>query len=222
MATALTELGVTDTTVDGGHGQGPWPNDSFGYNACNAGHLPRVAFSARPGGPPRPDREPVRHLVHGLRHAPPGARAGAYAVAATAWGAFRLPREETSSACSSRAVAATTFSTATRRSTRSSWQGACDDHGPGGPGAGVQGSAEIVVDDPAALFLLLGTSGTCSGRGSRAWSRRRRIPEHRRRVLRDMSSRIQRLRSPSGDQVCGPAARPATSSSDPYPAGTAR
>jgi oligopeptide transport system substrate-binding protein len=45
MATALTELGVTDTNADGavtGADLGPM---RFGYN-CNAGHLPRVAFLA--------------------------------------------------------------------------------------------------------------------------------------------------------------------------------
>jgi oligopeptide transport system substrate-binding protein len=45
FATALTELGVTDTNKDGtvdGKDLGPL---KFGYN-CNAGHLPRVAFLA--------------------------------------------------------------------------------------------------------------------------------------------------------------------------------
>jgi oligopeptide transport system substrate-binding protein len=45
FATALTELGVTDTNKDGtvdGKDLGPM---KFGYN-CNAGHLPRVAFLA--------------------------------------------------------------------------------------------------------------------------------------------------------------------------------
>jgi ABC-type oligopeptide transport system substrate-binding subunit len=45
MATALTELGVTDTNADGEVTAADLGVMKFGYN-CNAGHLPRVAFLA--------------------------------------------------------------------------------------------------------------------------------------------------------------------------------
>jgi oligopeptide transport system substrate-binding protein len=45
MATALTELGVTDTNADGEVTAADLGPMRFGYN-CNAGHLPRVAFIA--------------------------------------------------------------------------------------------------------------------------------------------------------------------------------
>ena len=45
MATALQELGVTDTNGDGEVTAGDLGVMKFGYN-CNAGHLPRVAFLA--------------------------------------------------------------------------------------------------------------------------------------------------------------------------------
>jgi oligopeptide transport system substrate-binding protein len=45
MATALTELGVTDTNADGAVTAADLGPLTFGYN-CNAGHLPRVAFLA--------------------------------------------------------------------------------------------------------------------------------------------------------------------------------
>jgi oligopeptide transport system substrate-binding protein len=45
MATALTELGVTDTDGDGAVTAADLGPLTFGYN-CNAGHLPRVAFLA--------------------------------------------------------------------------------------------------------------------------------------------------------------------------------